>query len=314
MSPILSSAQRVFAVEIAALQAVAASLDSRFEQAVSLLYHCRGRVVCAGMGKTGWVLRKVVATLASTGTPALFVHPAEAAHGDLGMLVPGDVLVAASHSGSTREVLELVRAALDMGISVLALTASAESPLGQLATLCLPIPVQQEACPHNLAPTASTTALLAMGDALSVALMEARNFEPAHFARLHPGGNLGWQLRSVAERMVMGEGCPLVDKEASLSEAIAELSAKGLGIVGITDQSRLIGCLTDGDLRRLLVSGGTLTGTIAQHMHPHPQQVPPQTTLRDALALMHHRKITALFVTDMESNVLGVVQIHQLSQ
>ena len=313
MSDMLKTAQRVFAIEVAALQAVAASLDQRFEAAVALLLETRGRVVCTGIGKTGLILRKVVATLASTGTPALFLHPAEAAHGDLGMLVAGDVLMAASHSGSTREVVELARAAMEMGIPVLALTGNPESSLGRLATLCLPLPVSLEACPHNLAPTASTTALLARGDALSIALMEARNFDAAGFARLHPGGSLGWQLRAVSERMVSGEARPLVQIHTLLPEVIAELSAKGLGIVGVLEGEHLRGCLTDGDLRRLLAAGATLEGSAAQYMHPSPQQVPPQTTIRDALALMHQRRITALFVTDTEGRVLGVVQIHHIA-
>ena len=246
-------AREVLEIESQAIRDLLPQLDDAFDRAVEMVRSCRGRVVCTGMGKSGLVMQKVAATLSSTGTPAVFLHPAEAIHGDLGMLMEGDLVLAASNSGTTEEILRLVETLKRLGIALVAVTGRPGSALARLADVHLSVAIRQEACPLNLAPTASTTATLAIGDALAMAVMEARGFTNEDFARLHPGGRLGKQLMRVRELMHAGERLPKVRLDTPMREAIYEMSKKGLGITAVVDgDERLLGVISDGDLRRLL--------------------------------------------------------------
>ena len=252
-------AREVLATEARAIDGLLAQLDERFDRAVELLRDCRGRVVCSGMGKSGLVMQKVAATLASTGTPAFFLHPAEAVHGDLGMIVAGDVVLAASYSGRTEELQRLVGTLKRLGVPLVMMTGNADSPLARHAEVHLSAAIDREACPLNLAPTASTTATLALGDALAMALLESRGFTREDFARLHPAGSLGKRLLRVRELMHGGDLLPRVDQAAPMREAIYEMSKKGMGITAVVDaEGRLLSCISDGDLRRLLEHDGEL--------------------------------------------------------
>src|SRR3954469_18026368 len=242
-------AAEVLETEAAAIRGLVGQLDEHFDRAVDLLRSCAGRVVCTGMGKSGLVMQKVAATLASTGTPAFFVHPAEAVHGDLGMIVPGDVVLAASYSGTTAELLRLVETLKRLGVPLVAMTANASSPLARHADLHLAAAIDREACPLGLAPTASTTATLALGDSLAMALIEARGFTREDFAKLHPAGQLGKQLLRVDQLMHAGDALPRVTVATPMRDAIDEMSKKGLGIPAVVgEEGRLAGCISDGDL------------------------------------------------------------------
>lgn len=311
----VARARAVLLQEAEALQRLAAGLDGRFAAAAAMVLACRGKVCCAGLGKTGLVMRKVAATLASTGTPAIFVHAAEALHGDLGIFQAGDLLLVASHSGQTPESVELALRCRERGVPVLAICRSAERRLGRAADLCLPLPVDREACLLDLAPTTSTTALMALGDALAVAVMEQRGVGVEQFTALHPAGSLGLALRRVGERMAPA---PLIDGGAPVTEIPAAISAGGLGLVGVVGAGGLVGCVTDGDLRRLLMrSGGRLEGRAAEIMHPAPACIGQEARLKEAQEVMHARRITALFVTATgaapDRAVVGVLHIHHLS-
>ena len=275
-------AREVIETEAAAVHGLLPQLDERFDRAVELLKGCAGRVVCTGMGKSGLVMKKVAATLSSTGTPALFLHPAEAVHGDLGMIVAGDVVLAASYSGSTRELIDLIATLKRLGVPLVMMTGNPASPLARHADLHLAMAIDREACPLNLAPTASTTATLALGDALAMALLEARGFSPEDFARLHPGGHLGKRLLRVAELMHQGDDVPRVDASTPMREAIYEMSKKGLGITAVTDgpdaDARLTGCISDGDLRRLLEHDGGLLQRHRRRVRPPPAAGPSTAT------------------------------------
>ena len=252
-------ARQVLEIEAAAVQGLVEQLDENFDRAVELLKQTQGRVVCTGMGKSGIIMKKLAATLSSTGTPALFLHPAEAIHGDLGMLATGDVVLAASYSGTTEELLRLVETLKRLGVPLIAITARRNSPIARHADLHLRVAIDQEACPLDLAPTASTTATLALGDALAMALLEAKGFTHEDFAQLHPGGQLGKRLLKVHQLMHTNEDLPQVDLETPMREAIYEMSRKKLGITAVTDSDRrLVGCISDGDLRRLLEMDGRL--------------------------------------------------------
>lgn len=307
-------AREVLETEAAAVRGLLPQLDERFDRAVDLLRGCSGRVICSGMGKSGLVMKKVAATLSSTGTPALFLHPAEAVHGDLGVIVAGDVVLAASYSGSTEELLRLVETLKRQGVPMVALTGSAASPLARHADIHLPVAIDREACPLNLAPTASTTATLALGDALAMALLEARGFSPEDFARLHPAGNLGKRLLKVRELMRTGAGLPRVEAGASMREAIYEMSKKGLGITAVTDPGgRLTGCISDGDLRRLLEQDERLlTRTAGECAHAEPRTIDAGELAPAALQRMEQARITSLFVCDADGKLEGIVHIHDL--
>jgi arabinose-5-phosphate isomerase len=307
-------ARQVIEIEAAAVAGLIAQLDDRFDAAVALLKSATGRVVCTGMGKSGIVMKKVAATLSSTGTPALFLHPAEAIHGDLGMLVPGDVVLAASYSGTTEELLRLVETVKRLAIPLVAMTGSAQSPLARHADIHLNAAIDKEACPLNLAPTASTTATLALGDALAMALLEARGFTPDDFARLHPGGRLGKRLLRVDQLMHAGEALPAVHQATAMREAIYEMSKKGLGITAVVDDlGRLLGCISDGDLRRLLEKGDQiLRHTAGDCMRPSPRTIAPDELASAALQQMESHRITSLFVCAPDGRLLGIVHLHDL--
>ncbi|HSL81262.1 MAG TPA: KpsF/GutQ family sugar-phosphate isomerase [Thermoanaerobaculia bacterium] len=307
-------AREVLATEAAAIAGLARQLDERFDRAVELILSCRGRVVCTGMGKSGVVMKKVAATLSSTGTPALFLHPAEAVHGDLGMVVPGDVVLAASFSGTTEELLRLVSTLKRLGVPLAVMTGNAASPLARHADVHLSVAIDKEACPLNLAPTASTTATLALGDALAMALLEARGFTPEDFGRLHPAGRLGKRLLAVRELMHSGEAAASVTTDTPMRDAIYEMSKKGLGITAVVDaDGRLVGCISDGDLRRLLGrEENPLSRTAGECMTPAPQTIPGDELAPAALKTMEDRRITSLFVADPEGRLEGIVHLHDL--
>ena len=307
-------AREVLEIESQAIRDLLPQLDEAFDRAVEMLRSCRGRVVCTGMGKSGLVLQKVAATLSSTGTPALFLHPAEAIHGDLGVLVEGDVVLAASNSGTTEELLRLAETLKRLGIALVAITGRPGSPLARLADVHLSVAIRQEACPLNLAPTASTTATLAIGDALAMAVMEARGFTDQDFARLHPGGRLGKQLMRVRELMHAGEDVPKVHLDTPLREAIYEMSKKGLGITAVVDgDERLAGVISDGDLRRLLEHDeGLLKRTAGECMKTSPKTIAGDELAPAALKKMEDHRITALLVCDDGGRLEGIVHVHDL--
>jgi arabinose-5-phosphate isomerase len=315
-------AAEVLETEAAAIRGLLPQLDERFDRAVALLRACAGRVVCTGMGKSGLILKKVAATLSSTGTPALFLHPAEAVHGDLGMIVPGDVVLAASYSGATEELLRLVETLKRLGVPLVVMTANPGSPLARHADLHLPVAIDREACPLNLAPTASTTATLALGDALAMALLEARGFSREDFALLHPAGQLGKRLLKVEQLMHEGDSLPRVEAGASMREAIYEMSKKGLGITAVTDVAgnsgeggRLVGCISDGDLRRLLAADEEiLKKTAGECMRQKPRTIAADELAPAALKIMEENRITSLFVCggDDGDRLVGVVHLHDL--
>ena len=314
---LIALAREVLATEIAGLQAMAARLDGRFAQAVRLLQGCGGRVVVTGMGKSGHVGRKIAATLASTGTPALFVHPAEASHGDLGMITAADAVLAISNSGESEELTVILPLIKRMGVPLVALTGRADSTLARHADVVLDTAVAREACPHNLAPTASTTAQLAMGDALAVALLSARGFQPDDFARSHPGGALGRRLLTrVQDVMRPFEQTPRVEPTATLPAMMRAMSAGGLGAVAIVDtEGRPIGIFTDGDLRRLIEArpGADLRAlTAAEVMHHGPRTVRAQALAVEAAALMERHRINCVLVVDDDSRLVGAVNSYDL--
>ena len=311
-----ASGRRVFAIEGEALTAVAARLDGAFSAACRAILACRGRVVCTGMGKSGHVARKIAATLASTGTPAFYMHPGEAAHGDLGMVTDADVVLALSYSGESDEVLLLLPALKRQGNVVLAMTGREHSTLAREADVHLDVAVPVEACPLQLAPTSSTTAALAMGDALAVALLEARGFTADDFARSHPAGALGRRLLlHITDVMHVGNDVPKVGPDASISAALVEMSRKRLGMTAVVDaEDRLLGLYTDGDLRRSLDDAGVdLRHTrIDAVMTRAPRTIDADALAAEAAQLMETYKINALLVTNGHGQVVGALNIHDL--
>jgi len=312
---IQAAGRRVLAVEAAAVAGLQARIGADFERAARILLGCGGRVVVTGMGKSGIVARKIAATLSSTGTPALFLHPAEALHGDLGMLVRGDVVVALSQSGETRELLELLGPIKRLGIATIALTGASGSLLARSAEVHLDVGVSAEACPLGLAPTASTTAALAMGDALALAVAEERGFSPRDFADLHPGGTLGKRLTPVAELMHRGEALPRVGPETAFAEVVYEMSRKGFGVTAVVgERDTLLGLISDGDLRRLFQAHGARAVELAAgaYMTREPVTIAPEELAPAALLVMERRKITSLLVADGERRLLGLLHLHDL--
>ena len=307
-------ARRVLTIEAEAVAALAVRLDAGFDRAVDLLVGCKGRVVVAGMGKSGIVCQKIAATLSSTGTPAYFLHPAEALHGDIGLLVPGDVVLVVSNSGETEELVRCLELFKRIGVPIVAFTGRLDSTLARYADVHVDVAVAREACALDLAPTASTTASLAMGDALAVACYERRGFTATDFARTHPGGRLGRKIMEVRELMRRGDAVPRILPSASMADAVHEMSAKGLGMTCVVDEhDRLVGILTDGDLRRLLLtSDRPLTGTVAEAMTTKPVTIAPEALAGDALRILEDRKITSLAVADAGARLVGVLQIHDL--
>ncbi|HEY9130245.1 MAG TPA: KpsF/GutQ family sugar-phosphate isomerase [Dyella sp.] len=313
---IVRSARTVIATEAAAIHALEPRIGRDFVEACRLILGCAGRVVVIGMGKSGHIARKVAATLASTGTPAFFVHPGEASHGDLGMILPQDVVLALSNSGETDEILFILPVIKRQGIPLIAITGNEQSSLAQQADLHLDTSIAVEACPLGLAPTASTTAALVMGDALAVALLEARGFTSEDFARSHPAGSLGRRLLlHISDIMHTGEGIPTVRPEATLTEALMEMTRKHLGMTAVVDADRrLIGVFTDGDLRRALDDDGVdLRGAnVAELMTRGPKTISADKLAIEAAQLMEKHQIHALLVIDEQQKVVGALNIHDL--
>ena len=307
-------ARKVLQTEAAAILALVDRLDERFDRAVRLLIECRGRVVVTGMGKSGIICRKIAATLSSTGTPAFFLHPAEAIHGDLGVLQSDDVIVALSYSGETDEILRLLETIKRLGATLIVLTGDCDSTLGQAADVALDCRVSEEACPLNLVPTASTTAAVALGDALAMTVLAAKGFRQEDFANLHPGGKLGKRLMRVEQLMHSGEQTPVVDLNTTMTDLIYEMSRKGLGMACVVDDDRrLAGIVTDGDLRRHMSTTADLMSRKASDvMTPRPVTIGPAMLAVEALRVLEERKITSLVVVDDSRNVLGVVHVHHL--
>jgi len=309
----LNKASKVLAIEIMALQSLQGSLSDEFCDAVACILGLQGRLVVVGMGKSGIIARKIAATFASTGTPAFFVHAAEAQHGDLGMITHHDAVLLLSHSGETAEVCNLLPTLRLLGAKLLAMTGNRESSLARHADIVLHIPVDREACPMNLAPTASTTAALALGDALAVVVLKERGFCEEDFARVHPAGSLGRRLMKVAD--VMHRDIPMVDCGQPLRDAITTMSSHRMGITGVSDHGLLCGCITDGDLRRILERGDVdLARPVQSMMHNQPHTMTSDHLVSEAVRVMEELKVTSLFVTEEDGNTIGIVHLHDVLQ
>jgi arabinose-5-phosphate isomerase len=320
-----STGSNVVRIEAEALRELAERIDGPmakdFEQAVECLHACGGRVVVTGMGKSGIIARKVAATLSSTGTPALYLHPAEAVHGDLGMVVRGDVVLALSSSGETEEILQLLVTIRRIGSKLITITgdrlyssnSNKRSTLAQAADIALDCSIDQEACSLGLAPTASTTAMLALGDALAVALSEKRGFKEEDFAHLHPGGKLGKKLARVSQLMHTGDAVPRVAPATKMADVIYEMSRKGLGITTVVEKNKLLGVISDGDLRRLLEKRkDVLSMTASDCLTANPKTIRPDEFAMTALNIMEQKKITSLVVTGNDGAVEGIIHLHDL--
>ena len=313
----LAMARDCLDTEIAALQRVQSNLSDSFVQAVELLLAAQGRVVIIGIGKSGHVARKIAATLASTGTAAMFVHPAEASHGDLGMITDQDVVVGISNSGEVSELTVLLPLIKRLGVKLIAITGGLNSSLAQMADVVLDTSVEREACPLNLAPTASTTAQMAMGDALAMALLDARGFQAEDFARSHPGGSLGRKLLThVKDIMRKGNDVPRVLAEASFDDLMAEMSAKGMGAAAVVDEAgHVLGIFTDGDLRRLIAHGMGLRGLTAREvMHSPPRTIHENALAAEAAEMMERHRITGILVVGADQLLTGAINSHDLMQ
>ncbi len=311
----LELARRVLRTEAAAILALVPNINGAFDRAVDLLLRCRGRVILTGMGKSGIICQKIAATLASTGTPAFFLHPAEAIHGDLGVIQGDDVVIALSYSGETAETLRLLETIRRLGATLIAITGTPSSTLARAADVALDCSVAEEACPLNLVPTASTTASLAMGDALAMTVLTAKGFKAEDFASLHPGGKLGKRLMLVDSLMHAGALCPTVTATTAMRDVIYEMSSKKLGMTCVVDeQRRLLGIITDGDLRRQMEhTTDVLTLTAVDVMTRVPVTVSPATLAAEALSIMEQRKITSLVVVENAARlVAGVIHVHDL--
>lgn len=314
MLPDLALARRVLKVEANAVLALVDRIGEPFARSVALLRDCRGRVIVTGMGKSGIIARKIAATLSSTGTSAFFLHPAEAIHGDLGMVQAGDVVIALSYSGETAEILRLLETIRRIGATIIAMTGHPRSTLGEFADATLDCHVSEEACPLNLAPTASTTAALALGDAMAMTLLVEKGFRAEDFASLHPGGRIGKRFMRVEQLMHAGERTPIVAADTPMRDVIYEMSRKGLGMTCVTDGGKLAGIITDGDLRRRMLSEGpqVLEASARDVMTGRPVTIPRHLLAVEALNLMEQRKITSIIVTDADGAVEGVVHLHDL--
>lgn len=305
----LAAAARVLQIEAAAIEGLAAALDGTFAAAVERLHSLKGRVVVTGMGKSGHIARKIAATLASTGTPAFFVHPAEASHGDLGMIMREDAVLALSNSGETNELADLIDYTRRFSLPLIAITAGAQSALAEAADIALLLPNAPEACPLGLAPTTSTTVMLALGDALAIALLGRRGFSVDDFQLLHPGGQIGRHLLRVTDLMHRGGEIPLTRPEVLMAEAILTMTTKHFGCVGVVDEKgKLIGIITDGDLRRHM-GANLLSKTVGEVMTRSPHTIRPKALAAEAIGLMNAKAITGLFVVE-EGRPVGILHIH----
>ena len=315
MSPLLERALETLQIEIAGLEGLIKRLDSEFEEAVNLLFACGGKVILAGMGKSGLIAQKIAATLTSTGTPALFLHAGESAHGDLGIITKQDVVIAFSYSGETDEVLQMIGHIQAIGVPLIAMTGKPDSTLAQAATVHLSIAVEKEACPLGLTPTASSTATLALGDALAMCLLEQRQFSEDDFALFHPGGSLGRKLTiKIEDVMVSGEPLPVVPENMPMREALNVLSSKNLGIVvAVNRDEKISGVFTTGDLMRLLeYEQSFLDKPLLEFTHPDPKTIAPEELAAKALHEMETHSITCLVVADQENRPIGIVQIYYI--
>jgi arabinose-5-phosphate isomerase len=313
--PDLTLARKVLQTEAAAILALVDRVDdAKFARAAALVCGCKGRVILTGMGKSGIICRKIAATLASTGTPAFFLHPAEAVHGDLGVIQADDVVIAMSYSGETEELTRVLETLKRIGAPLIALTGDIRSTLAQAADVALDCSVSEEACPMNLVPTASTTASLAMGDALAMTVLVEKGFKPEDFANLHPGGKLGKKLMRVEQLMHAGDALPVVQLHTAMRDVIYEMSRKGLGMTSVVEKDgRLAGIITDGDLRRKMSGTPNVIDLAARDvMTVNPVTIPQTTLAVEALALMELRKITSIVVIDGDRRVEGVVHLHDL--
>ncbi len=311
----LETARRVLRIEADAVAGLIERLDARFEKAVETLFECKGRVVVTGMGKSGLIGRKISATFASIGTPSFFLHAAEAAHGDLGMLAGDDVVLAISVSGETQELLDMIETVKRLGIPLVTMSANGRSTLAAASDIVLDIAVKEEACSLNLAPTASMAAALAMGDALAISLLERRGFNEEKFAALHPGGKIGKRLRRLESLMHAGENLPRVAPAAKMPDVIYEMSRKGLGLTAVVDAGgTLLGVITDGDLRRVMQQRrkDALDLTAAECMTKNPVTLPRTELAASALRVMEEKKITSVLVVDGDGRLEGVVHVHDL--
>ena len=315
MSPLLERALETLQIEIAGLEGLIKRLDSEFEEAVNLLFACRGKVILAGMGKSGLIAQKIAATLTSTGTPALFLHAGESTHGDLGIITKQDVVIAFSYSGETNEVLQMIGHIQAIGVPLIAMTGKPDSTLAQAATVHLSIAVEKEACPLGLTPTASSTATLALGDALAMCLLEKRQFREDDFALFHPGGSLGRKLTiKIEDVMVSGEPLPVVPENMPMRESLNVLSRKNLGIVvAVNQDEKISGVFTTGDLMRLLEDEQSfLDKPLLEFAHPDPKTISPEELAAKALHVMETHSITCLVVADQENRPIGIVQIYYI--
>ena len=314
LHPALAEARRVLEVEAAAIVGLIERLDDSFVRVIELVVASPGRVVTMGVGKSGIICKKISATLASTGTPSFFLHPTEAIHGDLGMIVKGDVVLAISNSGETEEILRIVPSVKRIGADIVAITGNPSSTLAKNADFHLSAAISEEACPLGLAPTASTTATLALGDALAMALLRRKGFKEEDFAFLHPGGKLGKRFLKVRDLMHTGEAVPVVDENAPMHDAIYEMSKKGFGITAVVDPTGVLrGVISDGDLRRILERDeNILRKTASQSMKPDPLTIDGGELASAALEIMEQRKITSLFITDTARRVEGIIHLHDL--
>jgi len=311
----IATAKRVLRIEADAIAGLIDRLDARFERTVEILHDCKGRVVVTGLGKSGLIGRKIAATLASTGTPSLFLHAADALHGDLGVMAAGDVLLAVSSSGETEEMVELIEPARRIGVQIVAMTSNPRSTLASASDIVLDIAVKEEACSLNLAPTASTAAALAMGDALAIALLDRREFKEEDFAALHPAGRLGKKLRRLESLMHTGDALPRVLPTAKMPDVIYEMSRKGLGLAAVAQPNgKLLGIITDGDLRRVMQrrKENVLNLAAADCMTKNPVTMPRTELAAAALRLMEEKKITSVLVVDAAGRLEGVVHLHDL--
>jgi arabinose-5-phosphate isomerase len=310
----IESAKRFLAIEAEAIMELISRLDRSFIQAVDMIEACKGRVVITGIGKSGIIAQKISATLSSTGTPSLFLHPAEAVHGDLGRVVAGDLVLALSYSGETEEILLLLDTLKRLGIPLIAMSGNMGSTLAEASDVVLDVSIKKEACPLGLAPTASTTVMLALGDALALAVLERRGFTEEDFAALHPAGGLGRKLMRVENLMHSGDALPKVRTDTPMSDVIYEISKKGLGMASVVDRDdHLVGIITDGDLRRLLERGNEiLSKTAGEAMHPRPLTIHRREFATHALNLMEQQKITSLIIVNEAGGVEGVLHIHDL--
>ncbi len=306
----LETARRVIRIETDALAALGNSLDARFDRAIELLINAKGRIIICGMGKSGHIARKIAATLASTGTPAHFVHPAEASHGDLGMMGVGDVVIVLSNSGETPELADVIAYTRRFGIPMIGVASREDSTLLRQSDVALVLPRAEEACGTGVVPTSSTTMTLALGDAIAVALMEHRAFTPEHFREFHPGGKLGAQLSRVGDLMHHGAALPLVQAQTPMPDALIEISQKGFGVAGVVDAAgALVGIITDGDLRRHM--DGLLSHKAADVMTAAPTTIQSDALAQQAVGIMNARKITCLFVVDGAGAApSGLIHIH----